>query len=390
VPRAGLYAALAVGLLVAGCNALKVAGPVQPGEDDWLTEGESPQRRHVARVEMEPPLEEAWVYNAGAAFGNGSPLLFNDAVLVATLKGEVHAINFETGKKIGTTGFGDAISGTPVVEDGWLYVPLAWGRKVLKGYDLRNGRERWTVRSVPIEAGLLAMDDLLFAVDVEGSLRAFDRRDGTERWVRQIDSTAAIHATPLAVGSSVFIADEKGQARLLSAADGGALWSRDLGTPVFNTPTTDGRTIFVPSTRGRLTALDAERGDVRWTYSIADTTVRFAAPALADQTLYLAGTDGFLRALDAATGEVRWTFDADEALTSAPLITAGSLYFGTMDRKLFALSLETGEFQWEVTLKGRVKSAMAARDGGLIVLTEPRYVYRFRQAPPATSYAESE
>ena len=52
---------------------------------------------------------------------------------------------------------------------------------------------------------------------------------------------------------------------------------------------------------------------------------------------------------------------------------------------LFARSrlVSSGEVTWRTELDGRVKSAMAVADGGLLVVTEPKWVMYFKPAAPS-------
>jgi len=374
---------LAVGL--AGCTVLRLERPKVVDADDWLTEGDSPRRENRADVTLDPPLEEAWTVNAGAAFGPVSPLLLGETVLVGTRKGEVVAIHVDDGKKLGTQGFGDVIEGSPVIADGVLFVPVAWGKKTLRAYDLATAKDRWARRDLPpIEAGLLLLDDVLIAVDVESVAHAVEVKTGKERWSATLDERASVLATPVASDAgNVIVADDRGRVVALRPEDGAVVWTRDLGAPVEVTPTTDGRTVFLATTRARLFALDADRGAVRWVFEMDDPTVRVAAPARSGGDLVFGGSDGVLRNVDPATGALRWTFEAPDAITAAPLITRSTVYFGTMGRMLYGVDRSTGEKLWEHRLKGRVKSPMAARDGILVVLTEPHEVYLFRPAKKA-------
>ncbi|GIV59819.1 MAG: hypothetical protein KatS3mg043_0908 [Rhodothermaceae bacterium] len=389
----------AVLLLGTGCTALRLERPALVRESDWLTEGDSPRRGHAVDVPLNPPLDLAWTYDAGGGFGPVSPLLLGEAVLVATRHGEVHGIRVADGKKIGTQGVGEAVDGTPAVGHGLLYVPVAWGGKVLRALDLARPAEVWSLRKAPpIEAGVLLLGQTLFVADVEGTVWALDARTGETRWTRRLHETtgtrggAAVLATPVATGSDpsdpagrVVVVDEQGRVAALRPGDGTPVWTRHLGRPVEVTPTTDGATLFFATTRGRLLALEAATGQVRWTFAVPDTTVRLAAPALDGRDLAVGGSDGVLRLLDAATGQVRWTFAAPDAITAPPLLTRETIYVGTMGRMLYAVNRSDGMKTWEYRLEGRVKSAMAARDGLLVVLAEPHAVYAFvpHTGPPA-------
>lgn len=368
-----------------GCTVLRVDLPRAVTEADWLTEGDGPGRTHAADLDLDPPLEVAWTYDAGGGFGPVSPLLLRDAVLVATRHGEVHGIILETGKKIGTQGFGDAIEGSPAVEQGYLFVPVAAGDKVLRAYDLAQSREAWAFRNgAPLVAGVLTLGGRVFVADVDGQVMALDARTGEEVWrYRLRERPEAVLATPVAVANDrIVLAGADGDVVCLNATDGVPVWRVALGVPVEVTPTAGEGRVYLATTRGRLLALEAASGTIRWTFALPDTTVRLAAPALAGQDLVFGASDGFLRMLDARTGSLRWTYPAGDAITAPPLITRSTVYVGTMGRKLVGVDRGTGALRWEQVLKGRVKSPMAARDGVLVVLTEPKTVYAFIPEPP--------
>ena len=370
----------AVLLLVAGCKALKVDRAGVFSEADWLTEGDSGERRHATGEALEPPLEEVWAYNAGAGFGPGSPLILGEAVIVGTRKGEVHAIDFETGKRLGVEGFGDVVEGTPVIQDGMLFIPVGWGRRALIAYDLVRGRTRWKLKGVPIETGLLALDEAFVAVDAEAWVRKYDAEDGTVLWEQTLGDQVTVHTTPVLVQDHIVIADDQGRLVAFDPADGTAQWTQDLHSPVYTSIAADEASLYVPTTRGRFYALEAAQGRLRWEVVLPDTTVRFSAPAVNDDLVVVGASDGALRAFDTATGALRWTFQNADALAATPLLTPGTVYVGSMGRMLFAIDRETGASRWERQLRGRVKSALATRDGYLVVLSEPRFVYLFKSA----------
>ena len=376
-----LLATLAAALLLfAGCKALKVEHAGVATEGDWLTEGFSAQRSHATEVEVEPPLEQAWVYNAGAAFGPGSPLLLGNAVLVATRKGEIHAIEFETGKRIGVDSFGDLVEGTPVIQNGVMFIPVGWGRRSLYAYDLSSGNTRWKLKGEPIATGLLALDDGFVAVDAMAWVRRYDPTNGAVLWEQALGDRTMVHTTPVLAGERIVVVDDRGEVVALDPADGSIQWREALSSPVYTSIAADETRLFVPSTRGRFFVLDAEQGRVLWDYALPDTTVHFTTPAVDGSLVVVGASDGTLRAFDADTGAIRWTFHNDAALRAAPLLTPHTVYVGSMAYSLFAIDRETGDPKWEQQLRGRVKSALVARDGYLVVLSEPRFVYLFKSS----------
>lgn len=368
---------LALFAATSGCRALRIDRSETVSEAAWLTEGDGVQRRNLTASEVRPPLELGWIYNAAAGFGSVSPLILRAVVLVGTRKGEVHAIRLEDGGKAGLDSFGDAVEGTPLVQNGRLFVPVAAGRRGLVAYDLSTGSTVWKFRGAPVETSLLPLDEGFIAVDAEAYVRRFDP-DGSVRWEQHLGDGVTVHAAPMLARSLVILADDRGRLVALDPADGAVRWTHALGTPVYTTMAADGSTLFVPTTRGRFFGVEATQGRVLWEFSLPDTTVRFTAPAVDSEMVVFGATDGQLRALDPKTGTLRWHHVADDAIAAPPLLTPGTVYFGTMGRHLLGVDRSTGTLQWQEELKGRIKSAMAAGAGYLVVLTEPHFVYLFK------------
>lgn len=64
-------------------------------------------------------------------------------------------------------------------------------------------------------AGLCVTDDCVFAGDIDGFVRCFDKSNGTLDWSH--DAFSNIISTPLVVGDTLYVADEDGDVEVLSA-----------------------------------------------------------------------------------------------------------------------------------------------------------------------------
>ncbi|GMQ82484.1 MAG: hypothetical protein BMS9Abin05_1938 [Rhodothermia bacterium] len=367
-------------VVVAGCDTLKMDGSRNARRGDWLVDGATNGRERLVNVSVEPPLERAWLYNANAAFGTGSPLLYHDAVIVGTRKGEVHAVEIETGRTIGIKNLGEAIEGSLLISNGVLYATHAWGRYVLTAYDLTAGITAWRVKGVPFETAPVEVDSAVIAVDVEGNIRSYHKDTGVLLWTQKLGANVSVKASPLLLsGNRLFVISDKGVGYMFDPTTGENIWRSDLEDPVYSSPTANGDEILIPTTRGRLRAISSRDASRIWTFDRNDDHIRFASPATDGSMVYVGTSSGTLFALSSETGTIAWQFNGPDAITAAPLITDSQIYFGTMGRMLYGLERSTGRLVWETKLKGRIKSAMSAREGELIVLTEPRYVYGFRE-----------
>ena len=371
---------LIVAIAFSGCQSLRVGTSGGQMEGDWLTEGGGPDRAQAAGESIRPPLELVWEFKTNGGFGPVAPLLLRDAVLVPTRKGEVHGIDLVTGKSLGVIGFGESIDGSPVVDtDGMMYVPISWGRRGLQAFDLTTGSTRWRDKRVPVHAGLLLAPERLIAADVESRVAAYDPRTGEVLWDRVLSDRAAVHGAPVWAGEeAIVVATDEGVLHALSLSDGSSLWQRSVRAPVYVTPAAFDGVVYVATTRGLLIAVDLKSGSERFAFDAGNGEVRLSPPAVTRDALVFGGSDGVLRAVDPASGTPLWTFAGGEPIAGAPLIAGDVVYFGDMGKILRALSLDDGHLLWEMELEGRIKSAMAAGSGRVVVLAEPRSVYLFR------------
>ncbi|HEX7069592.1 MAG TPA: PQQ-binding-like beta-propeller repeat protein [Rhodothermales bacterium] len=377
-----LALALVISFAVAGCRSLHLPQAGRQLEGDWLTEGGDPGRTYARDVSIRPPLEPVWEYNAGGGFGPASPLILNGSVIVGTRKGEIHAIDLESGRSRGVLGVGESVDGAPAIDRfGVIYVPVSWGRRGLLAYDLTRRHTRWRVKRVPVEAGVLLMGDRVVAADVESRVAAYDVLSGAVIWEHQLSDRAVVHAAPARISDTAFIvADDEGVVTAIDAIRGEVLWERALEVPVYASPTVVDDLIYVPTTRGALVAIDTESGAERFVFEIGHDEAKLTTPAVSGSMLIVGSSSGELVALDRFSGDELWSFDGEEAIGGAPLIADAVVYAADMSRSLRAFDLASGELLWETELEGRVKSAMAVGDGGLVVLAEPRNVYLFKPA----------
>ncbi len=374
-----------------GCSTLRM-GPGAVSEAVWPMEGGNAFRSNAVPDSLQPPLQLRWKFNAQAGFGPVSPLVLGDAALVATRKGEVHAIDLESGRRTGHDTFGVSIEGTPAYADGLLLVPVAWGSRAVHARDLTSGERLWRAGDVPVSSGLAIWGDFVLAGDVEGHVRAWRLENGEEAWSVQLDDRAGIYSTPVVIGDLLVAANDRGRIAALNPLNGSLVWSAEAGAPVQVSLAATRERVFVATTRGGVRAFDARGGALEWAYDLPKETETdyvagggfpatavpqryLTALAVGERDLVFGASDGTIRSLNMEDGSLNWLAEVSDAVSAPPVITAETVYVGTMGAMLKGFDRRDGRLAWETALEGRMKSAFAVKGSSLIVLAEPRHVY---------------
>ena len=370
--------------LLGGCVNLRLKKDFTLDEEDWYTEGGDSRRSHEVMAAIDPPLVEKWRYDIGAGTGLGGALVVDEVVLVGNRKGQVLALDLNSGKRLGRARFDSPIEGGMSYGDDALFIPMIAKKKTIVAYDITTGEQRWRLNTTPIESSLLVSEQVLITVDIDGFIKGLDTETGDMLWEEQLGERTGVISSPVLVGAHVAVANEQGIVSLFDAQSGEKKWSSPAESPVQASLSSNGSQVFVSTTRGRLLSMFADTGAHEWVYALADTTVRFAAPGFDEQSglLVVGSSDGMIRALDSSNGAVRWETALEGAVIIAPLFTQNTVYIGTLRGKVYALDKGTGEKIWEHKVTGRVKSAMAAHGEKLVVLSETQQLFVFEPEQP--------
>jgi outer membrane protein assembly factor BamB len=147
--------------------------------------------------------------------------------------------------------------------------------------------------------------------------------------------------------------------------------------------------LLVSTTDGYLVRLDASTGaeQARALVEPLETTaervtpIRLTAPAVGGGVAVVAATDGYVRAFNLETLTPVWSHAFAEGLSAAPVVAGAHVFVATLKGVVAALPLGGGAPVWTAEVRGRVKSALAAIDGRLFVLSEPRHLTAFGPTP---------
>jgi eukaryotic-like serine/threonine-protein kinase len=198
----------------------------------------------------------------------------------------------------------------------------------------------WTA-SVPaaIEAPLAMDDRRVFVAGRDGSVRAFDRPDGSLVWTIT-GQPGRLAAAP----GSLIVRQADGKVTSLEPGSGAARWSVETGVAGPLAPVIDKEIVFVAG--DGLVALDLASGGVLWSAEKGPTVS--SLPVVAGTRLVAGEADGVLRCRERGTGASLWTFHTKRAVVAPVAVDDQQrLYVGTADRRLLSLDLEKGRKRWQ-------------------------------------------
>lgn len=364
--RIGYLALVALCAGLASCSAF--SNPFNRGQEgDTLSEEERERRVSFltfeealvvdpARAEENIALPPA-VANASWANEGGSP----DHALQHVEAGA--ELRRAWRRSIGEgSGRRSRVSAPPVIGDGVIYV--VDGDNEVNAFDANDGGRRWRSRLRSQErrdrefrsGGVAYADGRVYVSLGLGAIAALDARNGDELW--RTPTSGPMHQPPTVSGGRVFAVTFDNELFALDAQTGEFLWSYpSLSEPAriltAASPAVSGDVVIMPSASGELTALRADNGRALWSDSLTRsgrTTALSAlsdiagSPVIFDNMVFAVSQSGLLAAYDLRTGQRLW--DQPAGGIQMPWIAGDYLYVMTAEGQLACLSRRDGAPVW--------------------------------------------
>lgn len=233
-----------------------------------------------------------------------------------------------------------------------------------------GGSKREILMAKPLVKG-----NVLYTLDADGALSAFNLADGEKLWrVELMSENKYAEATSMkGVGltmenDTIFITMGFGSVVAVKAKDGTKVWEQNLRAPLRIAPTIAAGKVFVQNINNRFFALDARTGEILWDYDIAmeSTTLVGGASAAYSPALDVAITgfsNGEIQAFGATIGTPLWSDNlvanrqaysstALHTVKASPVVEGETVYaLGTAD-VLTAIDIRSGSRRWEKEIGG--------------------------------------
>lgn len=247
---------------------------------------------------------------------------------------------------------------------------VAWRERFGKG----------TTRTAHVTAPPVAADGMVFVMDGQARVSAYDLASGRSVW--RNDLSAHGKRGHEAFGGGLAYADGKlyvsSGYRFVAALDGHSghvQWRAPTDAPVHAAPTVAQGRVFVESTDDNLLTFDAATGAVGWTYQALTETARILAassPAVSGEAVVTSFASGELVALQTSNGNGLWSTVLSKSsrnsalseirdIPGRPVIYKGDVYAVSHSGVFDAVDLRTGAERWSLPVTS-VTTPWAAGD----------------------------
>jgi ABC-type dipeptide/oligopeptide/nickel transport system permease component/outer membrane protein assembly factor BamB len=295
----------------------------------------------------------------------GSPIVQGVAVVggnvvVGTGGGSLEAFDASTGALAWNTSLGNAVAGAVASEGSGLFVPTANG--TVDRLD-SMGRLLWSTRvGAPVDTAVAVSGPDVFVGDLHGGLTDLWSSNGSLRWAwssAEIGTTDAIEATPAVDPARVYVAADSGSLRAYDRANGSLEWQTPgeyTGLPNDVPPAVTPTGLYAVL-NGVQEVVDLEPSTGRAIWNETGPVFVFGAPGV-DNGELLFGTDfGCVEALGPPGANTPWPVSgvverADGSPIPNASITIGTRSTSTDARGSFSLGLRNGTYALEAFASG--------------------------------------
>lgn len=304
-----------------------------------------------------------------------------------------------------------AVQQTPVVlPDAWTnaFWPQAGGYPTHVMGQLTLGKDLKKVWSVSVGSGgdrrdplitqPIVADGMVFTLDTDGDITAFNITDGKKKWRESSipkggQDTGGIGGGIAYAGGKLYVTNGYKQLACFDSATGKMLWRVTLPAPSQSAPTVADDKVFVITLDDRLMVYSTTDGTSQWNYSgVTETTglLGSVSPAVDASAVVLPQASGEIFGLRVENGQVIWddnlsaishtgTLSSIADIRGQPVIDKGLVYASSYSGKMVALDEVSGQRVWQKDI-GSAEMPWAAGDNVFVITTEQQLVALTRQS----------
>ena len=309
------------------------------------------------------------------------PAIKNNRVYVADVKGEVFALELESGKRIWKSSIKKPVSAGAGANSTAVYVGTYAGELV--ALSAEDGHQLWTANvSSEILGVPAANENIVVAQTIDGRAFAFNARTGESLW--RYDHTVPSltlrgTASPVIFRSQVLLAFGNGQIISLLVDDGSLKWDTRLSQPkgrtelekmtdVDSTPFISGGLVYAANYHGAVGAFSLAQGQPVWKQDLSTFHDLHASSG----KVFAVSEDSSVIAYSSGGGVVEWVNDSMlRRGLGAPAAQGDFVVTIDQDDHMHVMSVVDGSFALRFKPAGSGFSSPVVVDGeNLLVLSD--------------------
>jgi outer membrane protein assembly factor BamB len=262
----------------------------------------------------------------------------------------------------------ERLAAAPVVGSGMLYVVDTNG--AVNAFDAATGTKRWEYQlevskdltNIRFGGGATYHDGVVYATSGSGDVVALDAKTGAQKW--RVKPAGPLRGSPTVEFNSVYAMTQDNQIVALDVSDGHIIWqdaaaSGEQGVFGVAAPAAGQSTVIAGYSTGELEAYRYENGRVLWSDALARTSISTSVSTLTDVDadpiidngrVYALGQGGRMAAYELVTGQRIWELSL--AGISTPVVAGEWIFTLTSDARLLAIARATGRVKWLSQLQG--------------------------------------
>ena len=227
----------------------------------------------------------------------------------------------------------------------------------LSGSEIKTPAEKWTFSGASSSwvAGVLILDDKIFAPNSDGTLYVLDLQDGfsTKSALKEIDLGGTIWAQPSTDGNLVYVSSVDHYLYAIDPETYEFAWPAiDLGGAAPGTPLVGpGGNIYIGSFTSEVVEVDPATG----TSTLLTSTQGgvWGGPVTDGTNVYFGDLQGNLFAFDASSNNQLWTNKPDDSVVGSPLVINDTIVFVTESGTVYARTPD-GTPAWQLDVGGQI------------------------------------
>jgi len=230
----------------------------------------------------------------------------------------------------------------------------------LEKWTFTDAQDRWI-------AGVLVLDDKIFAPNTDGNVYVLDLTDGlsTKKAIEQIDLGAPLWSQPVSNGTLVFVTSMNHLLHAFDAQTYASPWPPiDLGGAAPGSPLLgpDG-SLYVGSFASQIVRVDAATGQAT-TFASTQGWV-WGGATLDGDTLYFGDLEGNFYAYH-SDGQQAWSIQPDGPVVGSPLILPDFIVFATESGSVYAVDRQ-GKIVWQREVGGKIYTTPVANNEYILI-----------------------